>query len=586
MEAILVIAVVGLALALAAALLALRRRAAEMDALVAAASAASAMPDGAAPAAPAPDPLDDLLPVGVLRLGRDRRVARANTRAHALLEVAPGRLVGRTVMEAFLDARLDTLVDGLEAGTTTVTETRLGAGDSRRVVLHLHYRPGEGTWIVLEDVTELRRLQQIRAEFIDNLSHELRTPLSTVSLLAETLARDAETADVPPRMRERIAKVEIETGHLVQMVNELLDLARIEGGTQLRLADDVDLGRLAAASVERLRLFAERQGVSLTVTADPAAPRVRGDEDRLGQVFVNLVHNAVKFSPDGGDVTVHVRPEGGEVITTVTETRLGAGDSRRVVLHLHYRPGEGTWIVLEDVTELRRLQQIRAEFIDNLSHELRTPLSTVSLLAETLARDAETADVPPRMRERIAKVEIETGHLVQMVNELLDLARIEGGTQLRLADDVDLGRLAAASVERLRLFAERQGVSLTVTADPAAPRVRGDEDRLGQVFVNLVHNAVKFSPDGGDVTVHVRPEGGEVIVSVTDHGIGIPKRDQPRIFERFYKVDRARVRGGGTGLGLSIARHVVERHGGRIWLESEEGRGSTFSFAIPVTVST
>ncbi|MEW6226111.1 MAG: ATP-binding protein [Chloroflexota bacterium] len=392
MEPILVIALAGLALALAAALLALRRRAAEMDDLVApvdAARAAPAAPDGSAEVARAIDALDDLLPVGIIRLGADRRVDRANARAHALLELAPGRLVGRTVMEAFLDARLDALVDGLEPGTTTVTETRLGAGEPRTVVLHLQ-RPAAG----------------------------------------------------------------------------------------------------------------------------------------------------------------------------------------------------GTWIVLEDVTELRRLQQIRAEFIDNLSHELRTPLSTVSLLAETLARDAETADVPPRMKERIAKVEVETGHLVQMVNELLDLARIEGGTQLRLADDVDLGRLAAASVERLRLFAERQGVALTVTADPAAPRVRGDEDRLGQVFVNLVHNAVKFSPDGGDVSVQVRPDGGEVIVSVIDHGIGIPKRDQPRIFERFYKVDRARVRGGGTGLGLSIARHVVERHGGRIWLESEEGRGSTFSFAIPVTAST
>jgi two-component system phosphate regulon sensor histidine kinase PhoR len=239
----------------------------------------------------------------------------------------------------------------------------------------------------------------------------------------------------------------------------------------------------------------------------------------------------------------------------------------------------------EDVTELRRLQQIRAEFIDNLSHELRTPLSTVSLLAETLARDAETADVPSRMRERIAKVEVETGHLVQMVNELLDLARIEGGTQLQLTDDVDLGRLASSSVERLRMFAERQGVQLEVTVDPATPRVHGDEDRLGQVFVNLVHNAVKFSPDGGDVTIDVHPGDGEAVAAVTDHGIGVPKTDQARIFERFYKVDRARLRGGGTGLGLSIARHVVERHGGRIWVESEEGRGSTFSFAIPVAAA-
>jgi len=178
-------------------------------------------------------------------------------------------------------------------------------------------------------------------------------------------------------------------------------------------------------------------------------------------------------------------------------------------------------------------------------------------------------------------VEVETGHLVQMVNELLDLARIEGGTQLSLDDDVDLGRLAEASVERLRLFADRQGVQLVAEIEPAMPTVRGDEARLGQVFVNLVHNAVKFSPDGGEVRVRVRCEGDRAVASVIDHGIGISNADRVRIFERFYKADRARVRGGGTGLGLAIARHVVEGHGGRIWVESEEGRGSTFSFAIP-----
>ncbi len=271
-------------------------------------------------------------------------------------------------------------------------------------------------------------------------------------------------------------------------------------------------------------------------------------------------------------------PEGG---SATGETRIGDGDTRLLTVRAHQSDDSGTLVVLEDVTELRRLEQIRSEFIDNVSHELRTPLSTVLLLAETLARDAERADVPPRMRERIAKVEVETGHLVQMVNELLDLARIEGGMQLSLEDDIDLTRLAEASVERLRLFADRQGVTLVTEAAPDLPTVRGDEARLGQVFVNLVHNAVKFSPDGGEVRVGVRRDGDQAVASVTDHGIGISSADQARIFERFYKADRARVRGGGTGLGLAIARHVVEGHGGRIWVESEEGRGSTFSFAIP-----
>jgi two-component system phosphate regulon sensor histidine kinase PhoR len=269
------------------------------------------------------------------------------------------------------------------------------------------------------------------------------------------------------------------------------------------------------------------------------------------------------------------------------EFRVRGPDGPTLVVRARRSPVNGLWIVLEDVSELRRLQQIRAEFIDNLSHELRTPLSTISLLAETLGRDAEAAGsaVPAKMRERITKIEVETGHLVQMVNELLDLARIESGGPLVLIDDIDMGRVVAESSERLRLFAERQGVRLVVDVADDLPRVRGDEARIGQVVVNLVHNALKFSEEGGDVTVRARHEAGELVVSVEDHGVGIPKADQARIFERFYKVDRARVRGGGTGLGLSIARNVLQQHGGRIWVESEEGVGSTFSFALPIPVA-
>jgi len=292
------------------------------------------------------------------------------------------------------------------------------------------------------------------------------------------------------------------------------------------------------------------------------------------------------------------------------EFRLSGPEGPILVVRARRSPISGVWVVLEDVSELRRLQQIRTEFVDNLSHELRTPLSTVSLLAETLARDAEAAGdgVPPRMRDRIGKIEVETGHLVQMVNELLDLARIEGGGPLVLLDDVDLGRVAVDAAERLRLFAERQGLRLVVDVADRLPPIRGDESRLGQVVVNLVHNAVKFGraedrdagsapvgdggergvADGGDpaeVRVSVRAADGEVRLAVEDHGVGIPAADRARIFERFYKVDRVRVRGGGTGLGLAIARHVIEQHGGRIRVESEEGRGSTFTVSLPIAPS-
>jgi two-component system, OmpR family, phosphate regulon sensor histidine kinase PhoR len=274
--------------------------------------------------------------------------------------------------------------------------------------------------------------------------------------------------------------------------------------------------------------------------------------------------------------------------TATGEIRSAGPDGPVLAVRAQTTPArDGTWLILEDVSELRRLQRIRTEFIDNLSHELRTPLTTVSLLAETLQREAEGVGeaIPSKMRERIAKIEVETGHLVQMVNELLDLSRIEGGGTLQMADGVDMSRLAADSAERLRLFAERQGVTFRIETPGGLARVRGDAARLGQVVVNLVHNAVKFSPDGGEVVIRTADGDGQVVTSVEDHGIGIPRAARDRIFERFYKVDRARLRaeaGGGTGLGLAISRHVVEQHGGRIWVESEEGRGSTFSFALPV----
>ena len=240
------------------------------------------------------------------------------------------------------------------------------------------------------------------------------------------------------------------------------------------------------------------------------------------------------------------------------------------------------------MTELRRLQRIRSEFIDNLSHELRTPLTTIRLLTETLAQDLPTeADVPPRMRERIHKIDVETGHLAQMVNELLDLSRIEGGAAELHFDDVDMPR--GRQLPRSTGCAPLPSASASACRDRAArrrelPRVRGDDERLGQVLVNLLHNAVKFSSAGSTVD----GLGAAVATARSPSRFAIrasasPTADLDRIFERFYKVDKSRTPGrGGTGLGLSIARHIVEGHGGRIWAESEEGKGSAFTFTVPL----
>lgn len=262
----------------------------------------------------------------------------------------------------------------------------------------------------------------------------------------------------------------------------------------------------------------------------------------------------------------------------------GGGD---VLVIAARAPGDGRWLFLRDVSELVRLRRIRAEFVDNLSHELRTPVTTIGILAESLAMEADGATpLPDRVRDRIAKIEVETGHLAQMVGELLDLARVEQGEGIALTDDLDLVALATAAAERLRPFAEQAKVELALESGASAPLlVRGDPDRLGQAVVNLVHNAIKFSEPGGRVTVAIGagPAHGEVHVSVRDEGIGIAPKDQGRLFERFYKVDRARSRGGGTGLGLSIVRHIVEAHGGRVEVVSALGSGSTFTIALPGT---
>jgi two-component system, OmpR family, phosphate regulon sensor histidine kinase PhoR len=260
-----------------------------------------------------------------------------------------------------------------------------------------------------------------------------------------------------------------------------------------------------------------------------------------------------------------------------------ATEDPALLLRARRAPGGGLWVVLEDVTELRRLQRIRTEFVDNLSHELRTPLTNVRLLTEMLARDLETGVTAERARERVATIEVETEHLVQMLSEMLELSRIEGGAAELLLDVVDLRDVVNTVTERLRLFAERQDVHLETELAPELPLVNGDAERLGQVLANLLHNAIKFSPEGGLVIVTTTADATEVSISVRDQGPGIPKVEQARIFERFYKADRARVRGkGGTGLGLAIARHIVEAHGGRIWVESEEGQGATFRFSLPV----
>ncbi len=243
--------------------------------------------------------------------------------------------------------------------------------------------------------------------------------------------------------------------------------------------------------------------------------------------------------------------------------------------------GGETLLLLQDLTRLRRLETVRRDFVSNLSHELRTPLASLKTLAETL-HDGALED-PPAARRFVGRMQIEVDAMIQIVNELLELSRIESGQAPLKVRALSPAALVNSVFERMFLQAERARLRLRVDCPPDLPAVRADPPRLEQALMNLVHNAVKFTPPGGEILISAaRDQDGEMVVfSVRDTGVGIPADDLPRIFERFYKADRARS-GGGTGLGLSIARHLVEAHGGRIRAESEEGRGSTFYFSIPV----
>ncbi len=239
---------------------------------------------------------------------------------------------------------------------------------------------------------------------------------------------------------------------------------------------------------------------------------------------------------------------------------------------------EGSCLMLfQDLTQIRRLETVRRDFVSNISHELRTPLAGLKALVDTLRGGA--LEDPPAAQRFLDRMDAEVDTLTQMVQELLELSRIESGrVPLRLSP-TDLAEIVPPPIERLRPQAERAEVELVVLLPPALPQVLADAERARQVVTNLVHNAIKFTPAGGRVTVEVEPARDSVIISVRDTGVGISADDLDRIFERFYKADRARS-GGGTGLGLAIARHIIRGHGGRIWAESVEGQGSTFYFSL------
>ncbi len=243
---------------------------------------------------------------------------------------------------------------------------------------------------------------------------------------------------------------------------------------------------------------------------------------------------------------------------------------------------DGTLIVLHDVTRERELTRRQEEFVADVSHELRTPLATVKSYVETLLDGA--AEEPDIRRRFLNVLAVETDRMVSMVKDLLVLSQMDSSQAYWQKSEVDLKDLACEAVEQLRNKLSVRFPEIKVLISPESSGVFADRDKVMRVFSNLLSNAVKYTPPGGEIRISAEPEGRYIRVLVEDTGSGIPDNELPRVFERFYRVEKTRSRDfGGTGLGLSIARKVVESHGGIIWIESETGTGTRVYFTLPAS---
>jgi two-component system phosphate regulon sensor histidine kinase PhoR len=257
-----------------------------------------------------------------------------------------------------------------------------------------------------------------------------------------------------------------------------------------------------------------------------------------------------------------------------------AGGASRLRTALVERPS-GAVVVLHDVTELRRLERVRQDFVANVSHEFKTPLTAIQGFAETLLGGA--LEDPKNNRRFLEIMRDHANRLAQLTDDLLKLARIEAGKLELEFSPVGVMELVEGCAETALMKASRKQITLDIEVPPRLPSVLGDSGLLRDILQNLLDNAIQYTPPGGRIDVSAVAKAREAVITVSDTGIGIPLVDQERIFERFYRVDAARSReAGGTGLGLSIAKHIVEAHGGRLWVESVVGQGSRFSFSIPL----
>jgi two-component system, OmpR family, phosphate regulon sensor histidine kinase PhoR len=391
--------------------------------------------------------------------------------------------------------------------------------------------------------------------------------------------------------------------------DELARLGRAMNETALRLAQTIrslteEHGRTAAilesmaegvavvGSDERVvysnAAFAQILGSGTTVagtnvpgtTGVPGGDGILGRSTGQGPRLVELVRQTELLGVVKKALTSEERVES-EVTVGTVRVRTFAVTAAPVRASEEGGTAIGAVLVLHDISELRRLERVRQDFVANVSHEFKTPLTAIRGFAETLLGGA-LDDVDHRVRF-VEIIQEHAERLTRLTDDLLKLSTIEAGKmelELRTVSPPELLKMCADTAS---FAAKKKQQTIEIECERDLPAVRGDSGRLRDVLQNLLDNAVQYTPAGGHIVASAERDGDEIVFTVADNGIGIPQAEQERIFERFYRVDEGRSREvGGTGLGLSIARHIAEAHGGRVWVESAIGQGSRFHFSVPI----
>ncbi|MDR5683759.1 MAG: ATP-binding protein [Armatimonadota bacterium] len=408
-------------------------------------------------------------------------------------------------------------------------------------------------------------LALVAAAFLGfRISRSITRPLGELERGARAISQGDYGRQVPVRTHDEVGRLGLAFNRMARQLAETIEQIREERNRLEAVLAGIRDAVVAVGPDQTVLLFngaaREMLGLGDDVVGKKATAAIRNP------TLVSLLQAAA----DGRVQSEEVELDGTGRVVEVTCSPIRATGGLPA----------GAVAVVRDVTELRRSERLRRELVANVSHELRTPLTSIKGFVETLLGGAMRDE--RNSRRFLEIIESEANRLVKMVDDLMELSRLESKGVTFETRPVDLAEACAAVAARHQPRAEQAGVRLVCEAsDPTV--VVADPDRVEQILTNLVDNALKFTSEGGEIRVRLSRQGTEAVVAVCDDGRGIPPDDLPRIFERFYRVDRSRTRGsGGSGLGLAIARHLVEMQGGRIWAVSQPGRGSVFSFALPL----